>query len=134
MSQHASGSFTIDTWDAQPYDERDGVTLTRVHVAKTFHGEIEGTSTAELLTVSTTEGPAAYVGVERITAKVNGRAGGFILQHNAVAAHGEQRGEWIIVPGSGSGALRGMNGTGNIEIGPDGSHTLTLDYDDLLED
>lgn len=135
MSQHATGAFTIDIWNAQPYDERDGVTLTRAHVTKTFHGEIEGTSTAELLLVGTAvEGSAAYVGIERVTAAVNGHAGSFILKHNAVSAHGAQVGEWTIVPDSGSGALRGISGTARIEIGPDGSHTLALDYDDLPND
>ena len=33
----------------EPYDERDGVRLSRTRVVKTFRGEIEGESTAELL-------------------------------------------------------------------------------------
>ena len=49
MSRQASGTFDIDSWEEQPYDERDGVKLSRTRVTKTFHGEIEGQSTAELL-------------------------------------------------------------------------------------
>ncbi|HEY7848877.1 MAG TPA: DUF3224 domain-containing protein, partial [Ktedonobacterales bacterium] len=74
MSAHASGTFTIDSWEPETYDEQDGVTLSRVRVRKTFRGEIEGASTAELLMSMSADGSAAYVGVERIVARVNGRA------------------------------------------------------------
>jgi Protein of unknown function (DUF3224) len=49
MSERATASFDITTWDEEPYDERDGVRLSRTRVVKAFRGEIEGESTAELL-------------------------------------------------------------------------------------
>ncbi len=133
MSAHASGAFEITSWEPEQYEEQDGIILSRVRVRKTFHGEIEGTSTAELLMVSAQEGSAAYVGIERIVAQINGRSGSFILQHNAVAAHGAQEATWTIVPDSGTGALRGLKGAARIDIGPDGGHSITFDYDDLAD-
>jgi hypothetical protein len=125
----ATGTFTIDTWEAQPYDEHDGITLSRTRVTKTFSGEIQGQSTAELLMVQAQEGSAAYVGMERIEAHVHGRSGSFVLHHSATAARGAQSASWTVVPDSGTGDLRGVRGEARIDNTPDGGHTFTLDYD-----
>lgn len=129
MSIRATSTFDIDIWDATPYDEGEGATLTRTRVTKTFHGEIEGQSTAELLMASTPEGSAAYVGFERIMGRVGDRSGSFVLHHNAVAAHGSQSASWTVLPDSGTGELRGLSGTATITQEPGGGHTFTLDYD-----
>jgi hypothetical protein len=130
MSERATSTFTIDTWDAMPYDERDGITLSRTRVTKTFHGDLEGRSTAELLmAVTAVEGSAAYVGFERIEGKVGGRSGSFVLHHNATGARGAQSASWTIMPDSGTGELAGIGGEARIEIAPDGGHSLILDYD-----
>ncbi len=129
MSIRATSTFEIDTWEAEPYDERDGVELSRTRVTKTFHGEIEGHSTAELLMVSALNGSAAYVGFERIEGRLHGRAGSFILHHSASSARGTQSASWTVVPDSGAGELHGMRGEGRITVEPDGGHTFILDYD-----
>lgn len=128
MNTRATGTFDIDTWDAIPFDEGEGATLTRTRVTKTFHGEIEGHSTAELLMASAPEGSAAYVGFERIVARVGDRAGSFVLQHNATSARGAQSATWTVMPDSGTGELRGLRGTATITQEPGGVHTFTLDY------
>jgi hypothetical protein len=125
----ATGTFDIDSWDQQPYDDRDGVQMARTRVAKTFHGEIEGTSTAELLMVGAPNGSAAYVGMERIVCRVHGRTGSFVLLHDAVRSATTQSATWSIVPDSGTGELQGLRGAAQITIEPDGGHTFTLDYD-----
>lgn len=130
MSLRAAGTFDIDSWEATPYDESEGGTLSRTRVTKTFHGEIEGQSTAELLMAGTQrEGSAAYVGFERITGRVGGRSGSFVLHHNATMARGAQSASWTVVPDSGTGELRGLRGTATITQEPGGGHTFTLDYD-----
>lgn len=129
MSTRATGTFTIDAWEPTPYDEREGATLTRTRVTKTFHGEIEGQSTAELLMASTPEGSAAYVGFERIVGRIHGHAGSFVLHHNATMAHGTASASWTVVPDSGTGDLAGLRGEAQIGDGPDGGHSFTLDYE-----
>jgi Protein of unknown function (DUF3224) len=42
LSERAIASFDITTWDEQPYDEGDGLRLSRARVVKVFRGEIEG--------------------------------------------------------------------------------------------
>ncbi len=106
MSTQATGTFTIDTWESEPYDEQDGVQLARTRVTKTFHGEIVGQSTAELLMASAQEGSAAYVGFERIVGRVHDHSGSFVLHHSATTSHGAQSASWSVVPDSGTGDLR----------------------------
>ena len=129
MSERATASFDITTWDEQPYDERDGVKLYRTRVVKVFRGEIEGESTAELLMALAGEDSAAYVGVERVTGRVNGRQGSFVYLHTATAAGGSQSASWPVMAGSGSGELAGISGQLRIDNLPDGGHVFTLDYD-----
>jgi hypothetical protein len=129
MSERAIASFEITTWDEQAYDERDGIKLSRARVVKAFRGEIEGESTAELLLVLAGEGSAAYMGVERVSGKVNGREGSFVYTHAATAAGGTQAADWPVVAGSGTGELAGIGGRLRIDVLPEGGHVLTLDYE-----
>ena len=132
MSTHAMGTFEIESWEEEPYDEREGARLTRTRLTKTFHGEVEGESTAELLMVyAAEEGSAAYVGFERVVGHVHGRSGSFVLHHTASSAgpSGERSAAWSVVPDSATGELRGLRGEARIINEPDGGHSFTLDYD-----
>jgi hypothetical protein len=129
MSERATASFDITTWDEQPYDDRDGVKLSRTRVVKAFRGEIEGESTAELLMAIAGEDSAAYVGVERVSGRVNGRQGSFVYLHTATAAAGTRSASWPVVAGSGTGELAGIRGSISIDNLPEGGHVLTLDYE-----
>ncbi|HEY7484331.1 MAG TPA: DUF3224 domain-containing protein [Streptosporangiaceae bacterium] len=40
MSERATGTFDIDSWDEQATDVRSGATVGRVILAKTFHGDL----------------------------------------------------------------------------------------------
>ncbi|WP_449060541.1 DUF3224 domain-containing protein [Planomonospora algeriensis] len=125
----ATGTFGIDSWEPQPYDEREGATLTRVHVTKTFHGDLEGDSTTDIITAVAGEaGGAAYVGFERFTGTVNGRKGTFVLHHTATSHAGESSLSWTILPGSGTDELIGIRGGGQI-VNDDGHHSFHLDYE-----
>jgi len=129
---HAAGTFEIDGWEEETYDEQEGTKLTRTRLTKTFHGDVEGESTAELLMAYAAEdGSAAYVGFERVTGRIHGRSGSFVLHHTATSdgTRGEASAAWSVVPGSGTGELRGLRGEARISNEPDGGHTFTLDYD-----
>ncbi|GGS98294.1 hypothetical protein GCM10010156_65620 [Planobispora rosea] len=125
----ATGTFTIDSWQPEPYDEREGATLTRVHLAKTFRGDLEGTSTTDIITATgQTESSAAYVGFERFIGTVHGRKGSFVLHHTATAHAEESFLSWTILPTSGTGELTGIRGGGQI-VNDDGRHSFHLDYE-----
>ena len=125
----AEGTFDIDRFDTEkPYDQRDGVTLTRAHITKTFQGDLTGTSETDIIMVHT-QIPAAYAGIERFEGAVHGRSGGFVLQHGAGSRSGDLWLTWKIVETSGTGDLTGIRGEGQIVIGPDGTHSYTIDYE-----
>ncbi|PZG32285.1 DUF3224 domain-containing protein [Spongiactinospora gelatinilytica] len=127
----ASGVFNVDTWDEDKYDQREGAKLAHVRVGKTFQGDLEGTSTTDIVTVvSGDDAPLAYSGIERFTGAASGRQGSFVLQHTATAGPGGE-GElvWRIVTGTGTGELTGIRGEGRIDIAPDGTHSYVLEYE-----
>ena len=127
--QRAEGTFDLDRFDDEaPYDDREGVKLSRAHIGKTFQGDLAGTSETDIITVFT-EVPAAYAGIERFQGTLHGREGSFVLQHNAGGGGGAPWMTWKIVETSGTGELSGIRGEGQIIIGPDGGHSYTLDYE-----
>jgi hypothetical protein len=129
MTTHATGTFDIDSWHDEPYDEAEGASLRRANLTKTFQGDVEGRSAVEMLMAQAQEGSAAYVAFERLDVRVQGRAGTFVLQHSASGTRDERSGTWTVVPDSGTGELRGLRGTARIVNEPDGGHTFDLDYE-----
>jgi hypothetical protein len=130
VSTRAKAVFTIDLWDQETVDEAPGGTIARAHLTKTFHGDIEGTTTADIMMAgSASGGSSAYVGFERFTVSVHGRSGTFVLHHNATSVDGQQSATWSVVPDTGTDGLTGLRGQAQIIIEPDGGHTFVLDYD-----
>ena len=125
----AHSTFKIDLWNPIPWDQiPDGHTLGRATVKKTFAGDLEGTSTAELVMSRGADNSAAYVAIERIDGLLGGRSGTFVLMHAATADASGQRGDWQVVPGSGTGELRGLRGKAEYRHDAAGAF-FTLDYE-----
>jgi hypothetical protein len=125
---HASAPFTNDRYDEEPYGELEGDELGRVHIARTFTGDLEGESTAELL-IARSEGGGGYVGHDRITGTLAGKSGGFVFQHTGLMGPEGVTNSGTIVPGSGTGELAGITGEGTMLADEDGNHALTLTYE-----
>lgn len=120
------GTFEITRESEPPYDDADGVALSRARFAKTFAGPLQATSTVEMLAARTPEATSAgYVALERITGTVDGRRGSFVVLHRGVLDRGERSLEITIVPDSGTGELAGIRGTMDIQI-VDGQHHYEL--------
>ncbi|MFD8500146.1 DUF3224 domain-containing protein [Amycolatopsis sp. NPDC059657] len=122
--QTATAAFNLDKWEPQSEEKADGTEFARVAIAKTFTGEVEGTSTVEMLTAVNEIG-RAYVAFERLSVAVGGRKGSFVLHHSA----GEAGFTLTILPGSGTGDLTGITGTAAIEQDAEGNHTFKLSYE-----
>lgn len=126
----ATGSFDIDIWEDALYDEAEGAKLGRVLVGKTYHGDLEGKSTTNLLTAMAERGSAGYVGLERVSGTLQNRQGTFVLQHHAIADRDQQGPAGAtVVPDSGTGELRGLRGEIRITIEPDGQHRWRFEYE-----
>jgi hypothetical protein len=125
---NASAPFTNDRYDEEPYGEADGAEVSRVHISRTFTGDLDGESTAELL-IAKSEGGGGYVGHDRITGTLQGRTGGFVFQHTGLMGPAGVTNTGVIVPGTGTGELAGISGEGAMLADEDGKHTLTLEYE-----
>jgi len=127
---HARGNFDIKIAPQMPDNEPAKASgLMRLSLDKHFHGALDGASRGEMLaTRDATQKNGAYVALESFSGTLDGRAGGFALVHRALLRDGESQ-EWTVavVPGSGSGALAGIEGTMRITI-VDGRHEYDLDY------
>jgi hypothetical protein len=124
----ASGAFDVKVTPAEQDDPGDGVVLGRLTIDKQFHGDLEGTSKGEMLSAITgVKGSAGYVAVERVSATLNGRVGGFVLQHAATMTRGTPQLNIVVVPDSGTGQLAGITGTMDIRI-TDGKHFYDFEY------
>lgn len=130
MIVQAASTFVNDRHDAETYDDRDGVALGRIHITRTFRGDLQGTATAELLTAMTASGSAVYVAFDRIEGTLHGRRGSFVLHHRGIAgADGSFANDGFAVADSATGELVGLRGTATIAVAEDGTHRLTLDYE-----
>lgn len=125
---HAEAPFTNDRYDEEPYADADGAELSRVHISRTFTGDLEGSSTAELM-IAKSEGGGGYVGHDRVSGTLQGKSGGFVFQHIGVMGPEGVTNTGLIVPGTGTGELDGMTGEGTMLADEDGNHTLTLAYE-----
>jgi Protein of unknown function (DUF3224) len=127
----ATGTFKIEGWDETTYAETgDGGKLTRASVKQAFAGDIEGEGSVEWLMCYRPDQTADFVGLQRITGRVGERSGSFaLLQTDGTFDGQEARGELAVVPGSGTGDLRGLRGRGRFSAPHGGEATVNLDYD-----
>ena len=70
--------------------------------------------------ITTRDEQAAYLEVERVSGRVNGREGSFVDTHAATAAGGTQAGDWPVVAGSATEELAGIGGQLRIDVLPEG--------------
>jgi len=128
VTTRATGSFDVKITPLATDSPAEGSTLGRMSIDKKFHGDLEATSTGEMLTAGTAiESSAGYVAIERVTGSLHGKRGTFALQHNATMTRGTGALNIIVVPDSGTGELTGLSGTLGIEIAG-GKHAYVFEY------
>jgi uncharacterized protein DUF3224 len=130
MRKQAKATFTIKSWDEKAYDEIEGApTLKRAAVTKQYAGDVAGEGKVEYLMMYRSAGSASFMGQERVTGSVGGRSGSFVLQHSGTFESGVAKVILSVVPGSGTGDLRGLTGEGGFSVGHQPPYAMTLDYD-----
>lgn len=124
----AAGTFDVKINPLIPYNASADAKLARMSIDKQFHGDLEASSQGEMLSAGTdTKGSAGYVAIERVTGALDGRSGGFVLQHNATMTRGTPYLNIVVVPDSGTGDLVGISGTMHINIDK-GKHSYEFEY------
>ena len=125
MSHHARGTFTVEV---KPLTPAPAEGLARFSINKEFHGDLEGSSKGEMFSGGDPKaGAAGYVAIEVVSGTVGGKKGSFALQHSATMDKSGNRMTVLIVPGSGTGELKGISGTFEIQIA-NGQHAYDLSY------
>ncbi|MEU4998764.1 DUF3224 domain-containing protein [Streptomyces sp. NPDC021622] len=110
-----TGAFTFTNWDEKPVAGSDGgARIARAAVTNDFTGAIEATGTScEYALVYTGEATGAFVGYEFIEGTVDGREGSFVLEQRGTFSADGITCTVTVHPGSGSGELAGLAGTGS---------------------
>jgi len=130
MTEPATATFTLKSWDEKPYDEMKGLPkLTRVSATKSYQGDITGEGKVEYLMMYRDDGSATFVGLERVVGSVAGHSGSFVLQHNGIFENGIAKVALSVVAGSGTEGLHGLQGEGEFAVGHEPPYKMTLDYE-----
>jgi hypothetical protein len=125
MIYHATGTFTVDVHPLTPAPAEG---LSRFSIDKQIRGDLEATSKGEMFSGGDPkQGVAGYVAMEVVTGTLKGKKGSFALQHSATMDQSGSKLSVVIVPGSGTGELKGIAGTFAIKIA-DGQHSYDLEY------
>jgi Protein of unknown function (DUF3224) len=124
---HATGTFEVKIAPLEPV-LKDDATISRFSADKQFHGALDGAGHGEMLSTGNPAADAGAVAMEKVTGKLDGRSGSFVLLHHGIMVGGKPQ-HWTItvVPGSGTGELQGIGGTMQIVIEA-GKHSYVLDY------
>ena len=124
---HAAGAFEVKLAPQQLKDTSDP-NPARITLDKQYHGDLEAIARGEMLTAATSiQNSAGYVAIEKVTGKLHGKTGTFVLQHSATMNRGTPEMNIIVVPDSGTGELAGLSGRMKIVING-GKHSYEFDY------
>ncbi|MFD7027415.1 DUF3224 domain-containing protein [Streptomyces sp. NPDC059917] len=133
MPVRTTGQFTAADWKEHPLGAGGAhPALARASVVNTFTGGIEAADTTcdyTIAYVSATTG--TFAGMEVLRGSLDGREGGFAVEERgSFDADGTVHCAFEVVPGSGTGALAGLRGTGGFTARHgEPSVAYTFDYD-----
>jgi hypothetical protein len=126
-TMHATGTFDVKITPLSGETESEKV-MGRMSIDKQFHGGIEGTSLGQMLSAMTeVKGSGVYVAIERVSGKLNGRSGTFLLHHTGIMDRNVPQLTISVVPDSGTGELEGLQGSLTIKI-EGGKHFYDFAY------
>ena len=132
MTSRAEGTFTVASWDEDTYQELEGkAKLTRARVGYRLSGGIEGEATWEALMCYRADGTAEYNGLQYVSGQIAGRSGTCVMVADGSFADGAASGTWRVIPGSGTGGLAGLRGSGTAVATstPPGTFTFGYEFD-----
>ena len=125
----AKGEFEVTRIPQEELEIGEGATIGHSRFDKRFRGPLDAVSVVHMLALmSPVQGSGAYVAIERIEGTLDGRRGGFFVQHNGTMDRGKPSLDVTVIPDSGTGELEGLHGRIGIDI-TDGKHYYTFDYD-----
>lgn len=129
MTTRAKGTFTIASWNEDTIAELGpGAKLTEAKVTQKFTGDLDGEGSVIWVMCYVSEKYARFVGMQRVSGRLGGRSGGFVMETAGEYNDGVAKAHWSIVPGSGTDGLSGISGTGSFEAPHGPTATYEVDY------
>lgn len=123
-------TFNVKRWDEKTYAELEGGRkLTRVVAAFTYTGDLDGEGEFEYLMAYAADGTGRFAGMERVTGSLNGQAGSFFTQHTGTFDATGVNTHWLVVAGTGTGALEKLQGSADVVLMGHGPYTMMLNYE-----
>jgi hypothetical protein len=125
-----NGEFGVSNMTEEAYaDLGDDGKLTRAGGTQTYAaGPLDGQSTVQWLMCYKPDGTAQFVGLWHFEGTVDGREGAFTAEARGGYDSKHSRGSWNIIPGSGTGGLRGLEGEGEFHSANGPTMAYSLDY------
>ena len=129
-----SGTFKLNKWDEKPYDVIENrMKSTKTTAEFIFTGDIEGIANVESLMFYKSfdlkdphKAEAQYVGLVKITGKLKGKSGSFTMIDHGEFESGVARSSLTIIPGSGTGELSRITGSGSYTAGASPPYTWEM--------
>jgi hypothetical protein len=130
MTTQAEATFKVEEWNEETYSETgEGGKLTRARVRQSLSGDISGDGSVEWLMCYRGDDTADFVGLQRVDGRLGERAGSFVLESRGTFDGKEARGDLAVVPGSGTGELSGLSGSGRFSAPLGSEASVSLDYE-----
>ncbi len=128
MSVHASGTFEVKLTPRPSKEAGEAADLFQMSIDKQFHGDLEAVSKGEMLADNMGDkGSGGYVAMERVSGRLHGHQGTFVLQHSGTMRNGVGELSITVVPESATGQLTGLEGKMTIKV-VNGKHTYDFEY------
>ncbi|MCD2193731.1 DUF3224 domain-containing protein [Actinomycetospora endophytica] len=130
-----SGTFSVASFEPTDVTGEPAITTALpigvARMEKSYEGDVRGRS-ATLFTAAFDQatGQGTYLAMEAFEGSLGGREGTFAYVHSATTSGTDRSHEFfLVVPGSGTGALAGISGGGSMGVDADGTHRIAFDYE-----
>ena len=128
----STSTFTTSDFDVTDYvpDVTTALPTGHLRMRKTYAGDVAGRSVTQFTSAfDQTSGVGTYVALESFEGTVAGRHGAFNFVHAASTSGADRSNEYgLIVPGSGTEELAGIEGTVRLHVDADGTHRMDFDH------
>lgn len=128
MTQTARGEFVVSLKPLAFEGAEPEFGLGRMSIDKQISGDLTASTVGQMLSAMTsTDGSAGYVAMERVAGVLDGKHGTFVLQHTGTINRGAPSLLVTVVPDSGTEELVGLEGEFKIDI-EEGKHSYEFTY------
>ena len=129
MTKTATGQYTITQWSEAPFKALTPPQKANMaEIKMEFDGDLVGHSETRYLMAYVNDDTAYFNGTQHFSGELNGQQGEFVILEQGEFKDGIATSQWQIVEGSGTGALKGIVGSGHYRAGHGCSADYQLDY------